>query len=229
LRGLGEGIAYAFGFMPIRTLLLMLSVVSLSTMPLMVLMPVLASEILHGGPGTFGLLMAASGFGALTGALFMASRKSILGLGRIIALMAILLGVATIGVAFSTALLLSLILLMLTGFAMMAQMASNNTILQTIVEEDKRGRVMSLYTMAFMGTAPLGSLLAGAVADALGVPWTLAISGCVCVVGGLIFAIRLPAFRKHIRPIYIQAGILPDVSSAIQSVVQLTVPPEDCV
>jgi len=227
LHGLREGFVYAFGFQPIRTLLALVALVSLAAMPLAVLMPVLAGDVLHGGPGTLGLLTAASGLGALAGAIFLATRKTVIGLGRLIALMTGLLGVATLGVSLSNVLWLSLVLVALTGLAMIVQLAASNTILQTIVEEDKRGRVMSLYTAAFMGTAPIGSLLAGGLASSIGTPWTIALSGLVCLAGALVFAIRLPALRKIVRPIYQQVGILPEIPSSLQSAVQLTVPPEE--
>ena len=227
LHGLREGFVYAFGFQPIRTLLALVALVSLAAMPLAVLMPVLAGDVLHGGPGTLGLLTAASGLGALAGAIFLATRKTVIGLGRLIALMTGLLGVATLGVSLSNVLWLSLVLVALTGLATIIQLAASNTILQTIVEDDKRGRIMSLYTMAFMGTAPIGSLLAGGLASSIGTPWTIALSGLVCLAGALVFAIRLPALRKIVRPIYQQAGILPEIPSALQSAVQLTVPPEE--
>jgi MFS family permease len=181
---------------------------------------------LYGGSDTFGLLASASGLGALVGAILLAMKKSVLGLGRLVAQMTAMLGAATIGVAYSDVLVVSLVFVALTGFATMVEMAASNTILQTIVEEDKRGRVMSFYTMAFMGTAPLGSLLAGGLASVIGTPWTLLISGLVCLCGAAVFALRLPSLRKSIRPIYIQAGILPEISLAIETSDELTVPPE---
>ena len=226
LHGLQEGFAYAFGFLPIRAILGTLALMSLAGVPLMVLMPVLAGDILQGGPDTLGLLTAASGLGALAGAIFLASRKSVLGLGRLIALMMGLLGLATVGVSCSSVLWVSLILLATTGFAMIVTMAAGNTILQTIVEEDKRGRVMSLYTMAFMGVAPLGSLLAGGLASGIGTRWTLALSGLLSAIGGLMFAFKLPAVRKLLRPIYVQAGILQAAPVASPATVEIVIPPE---
>ena len=227
LGGLVEGFHYAFGFRPIRTILSLVALVSLASMPLTVLLPVLARDVLHGGPETFGLLTAASGLGALVGALSLAAKKSVLGLGKLMALMTALMGVATIGVSLSHWLPLSLLLLALTGFAMMVEMAAGNTILQTIVEEDKRGRVMSLYTTAFVGIAPAGSLLGGALASAIGTPHTLAAAGLVSLAGAAVFAAKLPALRRSIRPIYIQAGILPEISTALESTVEMILPPED--
>ena len=162
-----DGISYALGFAPIKYMIFLLAVVSFMGMSYTVLMPVFAKEILHGGPHTFGFLMAASGFGALSGALFLASRKSIAGLSKYIPLASGLFGLSLVAFSFSRFLPLSLILLVLAGLGMMMQMAASNTILQTIVKDDMRGRVMSFYTMAFMGTAPFGSFMAGALAKYL--------------------------------------------------------------
>ena len=156
LNGLVEGLHYAFGSGPIRTILSLVAMVSLASMPLAVLLPVLAGDVLHGDAATLGLLTAASGLVRLAGGLSLAMKKTVLGLGKLMALTTALLGAATIGVALSHWLPLSLLLLAMTGFAMMVEMAAGNTILQTIVEEDKRGRVMSLYTAAFMGLCPGG-------------------------------------------------------------------------
>jgi len=221
---LREGFAYAFGFLPIRALLSLLAVVSLAVMPLAVLMPVFAKEVLQGGPGTLGMLTAAVGMGALGGALVLASRKSVLGLGRQIAWASSLVGLGLIAFSFSAVLWLSLVLLAMTGFAMMMETAASNTILQTIVEDDKRGRVMSLYAMAFLGTAPLGSLLAGSLASRIGAVHTVQLFGAVCLAGSLLFARRLPALRKVVRPIYERIGILPEVTSGIPSATEWTVP-----
>jgi MFS family permease len=226
LQQLREGWKYTSGFAPIRKVLLLLAVVSLVGMPYTVLMPVFANEILHGGPNTLGLLMAASGVGALIGALLLAARKSVLGLGKFIPLMAGAFGAGLIAFSFSRALWLSLLLMIVTGLGFMVQMAASNTVLQTIVEEDKRGRVMSFYTMAFMGTAPFGSLLAGSVADRIGAPHTLLIGGLGCIIGALWFATSLPALRRDVRPIYVKIGILPEMAAGIQNTSELSVPPE---
>ena len=223
---LREGWAYASGFPPIRKILLLLAIVSLVGMPYTVLMPVFANEILHGGPHTLGLLMAASGVGALSGAIFLAARKTVLGLGKFIPLMAGAFGAGLIAFSFSRALWLSLLLMVVTGLGFMVQIAVSNTVLQTIVDEDKRGRVMSFYTMAFMGTAPFGSLLAGSVAERIGAPYTLMLGGLGCILGALWFANSLPALRRDIRPIYVRIGILPEVASGIQNTSEMTVPPE---
>lgn len=217
LHELAGGFRYAFHFPPIRALLLLLALVSLMGMPYTVLMPVVATQSLHGGPHTLGFLMAATGVGALGGALFLASRRSVVGLGRTIVLAAGAFGVGLIGFAASRALWLSLPLMLVTGFGMMVEMAASNTILQTIVEEHMRGRLMSFYTMAFMGTAPFGSLLAGALATRIGASWTIALGGFACVVGALLFAFRLPALRELVRPIYTRLGILPEIAAGMQA------------
>jgi MFS family permease len=204
-----EGWNYIVRFKPIRNILLLLALASLVGMPYTVLMPIFADEILGGGPHTFGWLMAAAGVGALMGALFLAARRTVLGLGKFIPLMAGVFGAGLIAFSFSRVLWLSLFLRVVTGLGFMAQMAVSNTLLQTIVEEDKRGRVMSFYTMAVMGTMPFGSLLAGAMAARIGAPHTLLISGICCIVGALWFAKSLPSLRRDVRPIYVEKGILP--------------------
>jgi MFS family permease len=204
-----KGWNYIIGFPPIRNMLLLLALVSLVGMPYAVLMPVFANDILGGGPYTLGWLMAASGVGALMGALFLAARKTVLGLGKFIPTMAGAFGAGLIAFSFSRELWLSLILMVVTGLGVMAQMAVSNTLLQTIVEEDKRGRVMSFYTVAVMGTTPIGSLLAGAMAARIGAPHTLLISGICCIVGAVWFAKTLPSLRREVRPIYVKKGILP--------------------
>lgn len=206
---LKEGFAYGFGFAPLRTLLLMLAVASFVSMSLNVLMPVFAKDVLHGGAGTQGFLIGASGLGALTAAIYLASRKSVLGLGRIIFSAAIVLGIGQIAFSFSTQLLFSLPILTVTGCCMMLLMASSNTLLQTIVEDDKRGRVMSLYSMAFLGVGPIGSLFGGTLANQIGAAGSVRVSGSLMILAGIVFAIRLPYLRRLVRPIYQKAGILP--------------------
>jgi MFS family permease len=208
IQGLKEGFSYAFGFAPIRSLLLLLGLVSLMGMPYQVLMPIFAGKILHGGPHTLGFLMAASGCGALAGTIYLASRKSVLGLGRIIVISSSLFGIGLITFSLSRVLWLSFLLMSLTGFGMMVQMASTNTVLQTIVEEDKRGRVMSFYAMAFMGMVPFGSLLAGSLANKIGAPDTVMMGGIACILGSVLFAKKLPSLRKITRPIYVEKGII---------------------
>ena len=217
-QGLSEGFQYVTGSMPIRTLLVLLGVVSMMSAPLTVLMPVLATKVLHGGPGTLGLLTAALGVGALAASLFLAARKSVLGLKRVIAVATGVFGLGLAGLSLSQTLWISLVLLLVTGFAMVAQMAASNAVLQTIVEENKRGRVMSFYTMAFFGMGPLGSLLAGFLASTLGTAVTFLIFGMVSLAGSLAFAALLPELRRAVQPIYIRVGILPDAAAEVQVV-----------
>jgi len=205
-----EGFTYTFGFIPIKSVILLLALISLMGMPYTVLMPVFAKKILHGDAHTFGFMMAATGLGALAGALYLASRKSVVGLEKLIPMASTLFGVGLITFSFSRYLPLSIFLLIFTGLGMMMQMASSNSIIQTIVDDDKRGRVMSFYTMALMGTAPFGSLLAGSLAQWIGAPNTLLIGGTTCVIGAILFAKNLPKIKKEIHPIYIKQGIMND-------------------
>jgi len=222
-----EGWQYAMGFSPIRSILLLLALVSLVGMPYTVLMPIFAGKVLHGGAHTLGFLMGASGVGALAAAFALAARRTVLGLGRVVPLAAAIFGAGLIGFGLSRFLWLSLILMLVTGGAMMQQMAASNTILQTIVDEGKRGRVMSFYSMAFMGMAPFGSLLAGALANSIGAPRTLILGGSICIVGSAVFTLYLPKIRTLIRPIYSELGIIPEVALAVQSTSSLHTPPEE--
>jgi MFS family permease len=206
---LQEGWAYVSGFAPVRTILLLFALVSLMGMPYIVLMPIFAAQVLRGGPHTLGMLMGATGVGALISALSLAVRKTVLGLGRMIPIAAGTFGAGLVLFGLSHVLWLSMLLMLLTGFGMMQGMAASNTIIQTVVPEDRRGRVMSYYTMAFVGMAPFGSLLAGSLAHKLGAPHTVIITGSVVIVGAIWFATRLPAIRRQIRPIYQAMGILP--------------------
>ena len=212
--GLTEGYRYVRDFIPIRYILLQLALMSFMGMPYAVLLPVFARDILLGGSHTLGFLMGTSGLGALTGALFLASRRTVVGLGRWIAVTSGLFGAGIIAFAVSKDLPFSMVMMFVTGFGMMVQMASCNTILQTIVDEDKRGRVMSFFAVSFMGMAPFGSLFAGSLASVIGAPGTLVITGVCCVIGAVLFYRRLPEIRRHIRPIYQKMGILPQMPSA---------------
>ena len=227
LQGIREGFSYAFGFTPIRSVLLLLALVSLIGMPYRVLMPVFARDVLHGGPHTLGFLMGSSGLGALVGSIYLASRKSVLGLGKWIALATSIFGIGLIAFSLSRVFWLSLFLILLTSFGMMVQFASSNTVLQTIVDEDKRGRVMSFYAMALRGMAPFGSLLAGGLAGKIGAPNTLMIGGVSCFLGALVFARKLPLLREMVRPIYVRMGIVSEAASGIQRATKLTIPTED--
>ncbi|MGA7565713.1 MAG: MFS transporter [Terriglobales bacterium] len=223
---LREGWDYVRGFRPIWSILLLLSLISLVGMPYTTLMPIFAGRVLHGGAHTLGFLMGAVGVGALIGAVTLAARRSVLGLGRVIPMTAAGFGASLVAFSASRHLWLSLLLLVVTGFCFMQQMASSNTILQTIVENKKRGRVMSFYSMAFQGVAPFGSLIAGVTASRIGAPYTLMIGGSICICGAALFAAQLPALRKLIRPIYVQIGIFPELARGIQAASVLE-PPED--
>ncbi|MFZ3107146.1 MAG: MFS transporter [Candidatus Hydromicrobium sp.] len=221
-----EGFKYSFGFAPIRSILLLLGLVSLVGMPYTVLMPIFAKDILHGGAHTLGFLMAAAGIGALVGGIYLASRKSVLGLLKILTFATGIFGLGLIIFAFSKNLYFSLSMMLVSGFGMLLQIAASNTLLQTITEDDKRGRVMSFFTMAFMGMSPFGNLIAGAMADKIGAPNTVLISGVICIIGAIIFLTRLPSLRKIIHPLYVKMGIIPQVASGIQIVSEMNIPPD---
>jgi MFS family permease len=202
------GFRYVTSFVPVRSALLLLSLVSVMGMPYTVLMPAISANVFHGGPHTLGFLMTASGAGALGGALYLASRRSVIGLGRAMAVAATTFGIGLAAFSFSRSLWLSLLLLPIVGAGMMITMAATNTIIQTIVEEDLRGRVMAFYTMAFLGTAPIGSLIAGVAADRIGPQRTILLGGLACIAAGMWFMYRLPMLREIVRPIYVERGIL---------------------
>jgi len=210
-KDLREGFSYAFGFVPIKAILFLLGVISLMGMSYAVLMPVFARDILHGGPHTLGFLMGAVGVGSLAGTIYLASKKNIITLGRMLPVAAGIFGLSIVIFSFSHNLVFSLALLFFSGFGIMVQMAASNTILQTIVDDDKRGRIMSFYTMAFMGMAPFGSLFSGMLANRIGVSNTLVISGLCCILAAVIFAFNLPSLRKTVRPIYVKMGIISEI------------------
>ncbi|HEX2464296.1 MAG TPA: MFS transporter [Thermoanaerobaculia bacterium] len=208
---LTEGFRYLIGFRPIAIILGLLALISLMGMPYSVLMPIIADQVLHGGPHTLGWLMAAAGLGALCGALYLASRQSVVGLERVIGICAVGFGLSLSAFAFSRALWLSLPLVLMVGLFMMLEMAASNTVIQTLVDEDKRGRVMSFFAMAFFGTAPVGSLFAGAMADRIGAPYTILAGGIACVLAGAAYLQALPRLNAEMQPIYVRLGILPAV------------------
>jgi MFS family permease len=212
---LREGWAYVVDSMPIRSILLLFGLLSLMGWPFMVLMPIFAAQVLHGGPHTLGFLMGAVGVGSLISALAMVMRRSVRGLTKMIPIAAAVFGVGLICFGFSNSLLLSLPMMLVTGFGMMQGLTTSNTILQTLVDEKMRGRVMSYYTMAFVGMAPFGSLLAGGLAHEIGAQRTVIFSGVACIVGALWFWSRLSAIRKDMRPIYERLGIVPRVDMAL--------------
>jgi MFS family permease len=208
LEQMREGWDYVRGFVPIRTILLLFSVLSLMGWPYAVLLPIFAGHVLHGGPHTLGWLTGASGVGALVSALSLAFRKSVVGLLRMIQIAAAMFGSALILFGLSHTLWLSLVLMVFVGFGMMQAAAASNTVIQTLVTEDKRGRVMSFYTMAFVGSAPFGSLLAGTLAHWIGAPHTVMVTGAFVCAGAVWFTVRLPHVKAVMRPIYEEMGLL---------------------
>lgn len=208
-RDLREGFHYTFGFMPIRVLLLQLSIVSFMAMPYTVLMPIFAGSVFGGTARTFGLLIGCAGFGAIIATLYLASRRNIRGLASMIAIAPMVCGMALMLFSQSRILWLSHVLMVFVGFGIICHAASINTILQSVVDEDKRGRIMSFYTMCFVGTAPIGSLTLGRLAHHIGAPTTFLIAGACCFVVGLIFLLRLKTWRRNISASPALHGIIP--------------------
>jgi MFS family permease len=207
-RQLRAGFEYVRSFAPIRTALLLIALTSVFGIPHSVLMPVMAAGVLGGASYTLGALMAASGLGALGSAIYLASRATVVGLGRVIAMSTVVYGASLMAFAASRDALLSMALLLVAGAGYMTAIAGSNTLIQTLVDEHLRGRVMAFYTMAFLGTMPLGSLAAGIVAERIGAPITIALGGLGCLITGVWFRTRLPSLRAVVRPIYIERGIL---------------------
>ena len=204
----GDGIRYAFGSLPIRSILLLSALVSLTGMQYVVLVPIFADKILRGNVQTLGFLMAASGVGALLGGIYLISRQTVIGLGKLVIIGPISLGIGLIVFALSRFLPLSLGAMLFIGLGTILQIAAGNTILQTIVDDDKRGRVMSLYTMSFLGMAPFASLLGGTLATHIGATNTLLIGGTSCILGAVFFIGKFPELRSIVRKIYEQKGII---------------------
>ena len=221
LRSIGDGFRYAWGFAPIRDMLIVLGVMSLVAVPYMVLLPVFAGEVLGGGARTLGLLTSCAGLGALLGALWLASRESLLGLGRVVVRATALCGVSLAVFALSASLLLSCLALVVVGGTIMITTASTNTVLQTLVSDEMRGRVMSLYAMSFVGVTPIGSLAGGAIAESVGGPLTVAVGGMGCLALSVWFGRRLVPLRELVLPAYEQLGILPEVARGLQSATDL--------
>jgi MFS family permease len=222
-----EGWAYAYRSTPIRSIIMLMGVMSLFGASYGVMIPVFAREVFHGGPRVLGFLMTSAGCGALLGAVYLASRRTVRGLGRVIPLGGATFGFAVVAFAASRSLWVASPMLVLAGAGLIVMVASSNTIIQTIVDDDKRGRVMGLFLMSYLGAAPVGSLLAGWLADWIGAPWTLAAFGLVCVAGCAAFAAELPAIRAAIRPIYIRKGIVPQVAEGLNEAAELGAPPEE--
>ena len=212
-----EGVRYALGFPPIRAVLVLVAIVSVVGLPYSVLMPIFAAEVLHGGANTLGLLMTAPGIGALVGTIYLASRKSIYGAGPRVAAGAAIFSCGLIGAGLARGLTISLIALAFVGLGMIVQLATSNTVLQTIVDDDKRGRVMSLYTVAFVGMSPFGSLSGGAVAHHIGVSLTFLLGGIACLGGAILFAMQIPTLRPMVLPIYARKGIVPHLAEGLES------------
>ncbi|MDD5399043.1 MAG: MFS transporter [Dehalococcoidia bacterium] len=209
-RGMKDGANYAFGFPPVKYIIVLLAFSALVAMPYPVLMPVFAGEVLKGGANTLGFLMASAGVGALAGAIYLAMRKNAFGLDKVIVVSTLSFGAGLICFSLSRIVVLSMLFMAITGFGMVVQLAACNTILQTIADDDKRGRVMSLYVMSFMGLAPFGSLLFGGLADIIGAPYTLLIGGVCILTGGVIFARKFSSIKGMVHRAYVKRGLMPD-------------------
>lgn len=193
-----EGLKYAYASIPMRNILIFLSITSLIGMAFPVIMPIFAKEILNGGPQTFGFLMSSSGIGALIGALYLAGKRTALGLERWIYVASLIFGFGLVSLAFVNKVWIALILLFFIGVGMVIMIAACNTMLQNLVDDDKRGRIMSLYSMAFMGTAPIGTLCGGAIAEKIGVPHTFLLAGLTMLIASFVFSTKLKDF--NIKP-----------------------------
>jgi MFS family permease len=214
LEQMREGWNYVRTFRPIRTILMLFSLISLMGYSYSVLMPIFAGEVLHGGATTLGWLTGASGVGALVSALSLAARKSVVGLTRMLQISAAMLGGALILFGLSHIFWLSMVLMVFVGFGLMQTAAASNTIIQSLVPDDKRARAMSYYTMAFFGAAPFGSLLAGTLAHRIGAPHTVIFTGAFCVAGSVWFTINLPKVNAVMHPIYREMGLMPSSEMA---------------
>jgi len=214
-RELKEGFDYTFGFAPIKHIIILLSIVNIMGASYQVLMPVFAKEVLHGGSDTFGFLMAAAGLGALIGAAYLASRESIIRLGRMIPYSVIMSGIGLFALSFISFTPLTMGLLFFIGIGFMLNTASSNTVLQTVTDDNMRGRVMSFYTMAIMGTSPFGSLLAGSLAKLFGSQYAILIGGVACIAGALVFLKKLPKLKTLVKPVYEEIDMNPEVKAGL--------------
>jgi MFS family permease len=221
LEELGDGFRYVFSFPPIRSIILLVALISMTGLSYTVIMPVYVKEILHGGASIQGFLMGAVGIGSLVAALFLASRKKVVGLESYIPVAAGIVGLGLAGFSFTRSLWTAIPLLFIVGMGVIVQMASSNTIVQTIVEESKRGRVMSIYTMAFLGMAPFGSLLIGSLAHTIGTPNTLLAGGLICLTGAAVFASQFKQFHQTVRSSYLKLGLVTERPSGTQTVVEI--------
>jgi MFS family permease len=218
-----EGFRYGFGFAPIRAVLIVLGLVSLVGFPYAVLLPVVARDVLGGDARTLGVLTSSAGLGALLGTFYLASRSTVRGIGRVIAGACCLFGTGLIAFSLSRDVRMSSVVLLFTGFGVVVTSAGINTFLQTLVEEEMRGRVMSLFTMAFVGSSPFGSLLAGWLAVRIGAPAAIGLGGGICVLVGLWFASRIKGLRLLVHPVYVRRGIMPEVAARLRTA---ELPPE---
>jgi MFS family permease len=237
LADLKEGLAYVWGFVPIRVLLIVMAVLSLTGIPaLATLMPIFGDYFggRDHGSRALGLLMGASGLGALAGAIYLAGRRTVVGLGRVIGVAAAALGLSLVAFSLSRTYWLSLLIVAAAGWATMTAFASANTLLQTLVDDDKRGRVMSFFSMSFIGMAPFGNLLAGTLASVLGggddvrgATRTQFLTGLVCLAAAGVFAWMLPSLRAMVRPVYVRKGILPEeVAVGMETATEIVAAPQ---
>lgn len=215
ITGFMDGFKYCYGYLPIRVLLMMVALLSLFGMPFIVIIPAFAKDVLGGDSHTLGFIMSSIGAGALVAAIYLAARRSVLGLGKVVSLMGVVFGLGLAGVSLLRTHWMVYAVLVPTGFAMIASLASINTLLQTLTDNNKRGRVMGFYTMALMGMAPFGSLLYGTVAEGVGVPYTMMGGGLICVIGTLYFERWRPIVRRMARRISVQKGIVPEIAQGI--------------
>ena len=220
-----EGWKYVTRSAPIRTILIFLAVIGIVGAPYTVLTPMIAGEILRGGAHTLGFLMAASGVGALVCAVGLVLRKTVVGLARRMAIAVAMFGVGCVLLGISQWFWISMMLMAITGYGLMNQIVASNTIVQTIVEDDKRGRVMSFYTIALLGSAPIGSLLTGSLAARIGVQATFVVSGIACALAAGWFWRQLPGIRRAIRPRYAELGII-DVSYSTDQATRIGAAPD---
>lgn len=198
IQHLKQGFVYAFGFAPVRSILIMVGMVSFLGVNFVVVLPIFSNEILHGDANTLGILMAASGVGSLVAAVQLSLRREVRGLGRLIAIAPIIYGLGMIAFAGSRSIWLSALLLVVIGFGSLLQSASSNTVIQTLVQDEMRGRVMSIYIMSFLGMLSFGNLFQGALVDAIGAPTTVAVNGIICVMAAIFFARQLPKLRRMV-------------------------------
>ena len=208
LEELKQGFRYAFGFLPSRRLLLLVAAVSMTTSPYQHMMPIFAGEVFGGDSRTLGLLISGAGAGALAGTAYLAGRTSLRGLSRIIVAASFSAGIGLMLFSQSRLLWLSLVLMLPIGFGLIVTATSTNTILQTIADEDKRGRIVAIYGMSFLGAAPIGNFIAGSVASRIGAPHTLLLLGALCTLAAATFALRLASWRSAIRPVYRRLGVV---------------------